>query len=159
MSRCRRGRACNAGISQMRAVSQHKPHQQTSTNINQHLPTSTGVFAGKQPSRPSKPWPGFPQRRYVSKRSRGSTKLCPRRAGRSPGWPASRTAAAGLSGQGGASHRSPSRATTRRPGGRAGRRTRRFHRGLPPGRRVVGLRQVDGMPHDSQRARSSVVSP
>ncbi len=29
---------------------------------------------------------------------------------------------------------------------------------LPPGRRVVGLRQVDGMPPGSQRARSSVVA-
>ena len=25
---------------------------------------------------------------------------------------------------------------------------RRFRRGLPPGRRAVGLRQVDGMPHE-----------
>lgn len=27
----------------------------------------------------------------------------------------------------------------------------RSRRGLPPGRRAVGLRQVDEMPHDSQR--------
>ena len=26
---------------------------------------------------------------------------------------------------------------------------------LPPGQRVVGLRQADGMPHNSQRARST----
>ena len=31
--------------------------------------------------------------------------------------------------------------------GRARRRTDRFRRGLPPGCRVVGLRQIDGMPH------------
>jgi len=39
------------------------------------------------------------------------------------------------------------RATTRRPGGRAGRGMVECCRGLPPSRRVVGLRQVDGMPH------------
>jgi hypothetical protein len=39
------------------------------------------------------------------------------------------------------------RATTRQPGGRARSRRRRFRRGLPPGWRVVGLRQIDGMPH------------
>ena len=39
------------------------------------------------------------------------------------------------------------RATTRQPGSRARSRTCRFRRGLPPGRRVVGLRQIDGMPH------------
>jgi hypothetical protein len=38
--------------------------------------------------------------------------------------------------------------------GRAGRRTLRFRRGLPPARRMVGLCQVDGMPHGPQRARS-----
>ncbi len=31
------------------------------------------------------------------------------------------------------------------------------HRGLPPGRRAVGLRQIDGMPHEPQRARSVAV--
>ncbi len=46
------------------------------------------------------------------------------------------------------------RATTRQPGGRAGQCTRRFRRGLPPGCRVVGRRQVDGTPHEPQRARS-----
>jgi hypothetical protein len=30
----------------------------------------------------------------------------------------------------------------------------RFRRGLPLGRRVVGLRQADGMPPEPQRARS-----
>ncbi|MFZ2119657.1 MAG: hypothetical protein WAU83_24620, partial [Pseudonocardiaceae bacterium] len=30
-------------------------------------------------------------------------------------------------------------------------------RGLPPGCRVVGLHQIDGMPHRSQYARSSVM--
>ncbi len=40
------------------------------------------------------------------------------------------------------------RATTRQPEGRARSRTRRFHRGLPPGCRVVGL-TVDGMPHEA----------
>lgn len=28
-------------------------------------------------------------------------------------------------------------------------------RGLPPGRRVVGLRQVDGMPHEPRRGRAT----
>lgn len=28
-------------------------------------------------------------------------------------------------------------------------------RGLPPGRRVVGLRQVDGMPHEPRRGRET----
>jgi hypothetical protein len=32
-----------------------------------------------------------------------------------------------------------------------------FHRGLPPGWHVVGLSQVDGMPHGSQRARSVIM--
>ena len=41
------------------------------------------------------------------------------------------------------------RATTRRPGGRAWQAGRRSRRGLPPSRRVVGLRQVDGMPHQA----------
>jgi hypothetical protein len=50
------------------------------------------------------------------------------------------------------------RATTRQPGGRAGRRTLRFRRGLPPAQRVVGLCQVDGIPHGPQRARSSVIT-
>jgi len=68
-----------------------------------------------------------------------------------------RTAAAGLGRQGVASHRPPQGATTRQPGGRATRRTLRSRRGLPPGWRVVGLRQVDGMPHGPQRARSVVV--
>jgi len=46
------------------------------------------------------------------------------------------------------------RATTRQPGSRARGRMRRFRRGLPPGWRVVGLRQIDGMPPRPQRARS-----
>ena len=46
------------------------------------------------------------------------------------------------------------RATTQHPRGRATRCTHRFRRGLPLGRRVVGLRQADGMPHEPQRARS-----
>jgi hypothetical protein len=48
------------------------------------------------------------------------------------------------------------RATTRHPGDRTRRGTCRFRRGLPPGCRVVGLCQVDGTPHGSRRARSSV---
>jgi len=28
-------------------------------------------------------------------------------------------------------------------------------RGLPPGRRVVGLRQVDGLPHEPQRGQDA----
>ncbi len=44
------------------------------------------------------------------------------------------------------------------PRGRVPRGCRRLRRGLPPGRRAVGLRQVDGMPHVSQRARSSMVA-
>ena len=47
------------------------------------------------------------------------------------------------------------RATTRQPGGRARRRTHQFCRGLPPSCRVVGLRQIDGMPRQRQRARST----
>lgn len=39
------------------------------------------------------------------------------------------------------------RATTWRPEDRATQRRCRSRRGLPPGRRVVGLRQADGMPH------------
>jgi hypothetical protein len=44
------------------------------------------------------------------------------------------------------------------PGARAGRRTCRFRRGLPPSWGVVGLRQVDGTPHVPQRARSSMIT-
>ncbi len=50
------------------------------------------------------------------------------------------------------------RATTRQPGGRAGRRTYGFRRGLPPGWRVAGLCQVDGTPHELHRARSSMIT-
>ncbi len=45
------------------------------------------------------------------------------------------------------------RATTRQPRGRAARGTVRVRRGLPPGRRVVGRCQVDGMPHQPRRGR------
>lgn len=45
------------------------------------------------------------------------------------------------------SPRPPSRATTRQPGDRATPRTHRSVEGYPPGCRVVGLRQTDGMPH------------
>ncbi len=62
----------------------------------------------------------------------------------------------GRGGQGVAPADLPEGATTRHPGGRARRRTCLFRRGLLPGCRTVGLRQVDGMPHESQRARSSV---
>jgi hypothetical protein len=48
-------------------------------NAGQRRPTSPNVPAGHRPSRRSKPWPAFPQRRYISKRSRGLPKLCPRR--------------------------------------------------------------------------------
>jgi hypothetical protein len=41
------------------------------------------------------------------------------------------------------------------PGSRARRRTRQFHRGLPPVSPVVRLRQIDGMPHEPQRTRST----
>jgi len=51
------------------------------------------------------------------------------------------------------------RATTRRPGGRAARGRVTTRRGLPPGRRVVGLCQVDGMPHEPRRGRESTGRP
>jgi len=122
-------------------------------------PTSPDVRAGHRPSRPPSPWSAFSQPRYISKRRTGPDKTCPRRAGRTPGWPATSTGAAGWAGcrQGVASHRPPQRATTRRPGGRATRGPLRSRRGLPPGRRAVGLRQADGMPHQPQRARTSVI--
>ena len=85
-------------------------------------------------------------------------KKCPRRACRSPGWPSTRTAAAGSGGQGVASHRPPLRATTRQHGGRARRRTHRFIEWLPRAGVWSGLRQVDGMPHKSQRTRLSTSS-
>jgi hypothetical protein len=50
------------------------------------------------------------------------------------------------------------RATTRLPGGRPGKLGLRWGGMLPSGSRVVGLRQVDRMPHGSQRARSSLVA-
>ena len=50
------------------------------------------------------------------------------------------------------------RATTRQPGARATRRTHRFHRGLPPGCRAVGLCQIDGIPHDPNAQDLSVTS-
>ncbi len=31
----------------------------------------------------------------------------------------------------------------------------RLRRGLPPGRRVLGLRQVDGMPHEPRRGQDT----
>ncbi len=43
------------------------------------------------------------------------------------------------------------------PGAELPEDRRRSRQRLPPGRRVVGLRQADGMPHSPQRARSSVV--
>ena len=54
---------------------------------------------------------------------------------------------------------SAARTTTRRPRGRATRSTRPFRRGLPLDRRVVGLRQADGTPHEPQRTRSVIRSP
>jgi len=56
-----------------------------------------------------------------------------------------------------ASRRPPSRATTRQPGSRARRRTRRFCRGLPPGCRVVGLAPGRRDATQPQRAESSVI--
>jgi len=77
-----------------------------------------------------------------------------RRADLRDGQPPENRRRQGSGGGGAASPRSPLRATTRQPGGRAGRRTWRLRRGLPPGWRVVGLRQADGTPHDPRRARS-----
>jgi hypothetical protein len=131
----------------------YKPHHPTPS---QHRPTSTGVRADERPFRPLKPWPALSQPHYISNRSPVQTKTCPRRAGRSPGWPATSEALVWVGWTGVASRRSPPRATTRRPGDRANRGRRRPHRGLPPDRRAVGLRQIDGMPHELQRARSAL---
>jgi hypothetical protein len=49
------------------------------------------------------------------------------------------------------------RATTQCPGGKPGKLGLWLRRMLPPGHRVVGLRQIDGMPHNPQRARSSMI--
>ena len=46
------------------------------------------------------------------------------------------------------------RATPRHPEGSPGGGSRRYRRMLPSGCRAVGLRQVDGTPHEPQRARS-----
>jgi hypothetical protein len=96
---------------------------------------------------------------WSPRRSCRSQRPCPRRAGRSPGWawpPRTGAAEPGWAGCG-----IPSislRATTRHPEGRARQRTRRFRRGLPSGRRAVGLRQIDGRPHVPQRATSKTGS-
>ncbi len=47
------------------------------------------------------------------------------------------------------------RATTRRPGGRAARGTSRRVEGCPRAARVVGLREVDGMPHEPRRGQQA----
>ncbi len=64
--------------------------QTASPSTDQRRPTSTGVLAGRLPSQSSNSWSEFSQRRYISKRSAttSANKTCPRRAGRSPGWPA-----------------------------------------------------------------------
>ncbi|MGH3808239.1 MAG: hypothetical protein ACRDRU_16780 [Pseudonocardiaceae bacterium] len=87
------------------------------------------------------------QRRYISKRSTDHTRhALAGRASLRDSRPPTR-AELGRGGQGVAPRRPPPRATTRRPGGRATRDPRQSRRGLPPGRRVAGLRQVDGTPH------------
>src|SRR5262245_52131042 len=46
---------------------------------------------------------------------------------------------------------------SRQPGGRARQRTRRLGPGLPRVGMWSGDARIDGMPHDAQRARSSVI--
>jgi hypothetical protein len=46
------------------------------------------------------------------------------------------------------------RTTTRCPGGKLGKLGWWFGGMLPPAQRVVGLRQIDGMPYQSQGAKS-----
>jgi hypothetical protein len=61
-------------------------HQPTSTNINRRL-------AGERQFRPPKPWLAFLLATLATQH--GLTTKCPRRAGRPPGWPGPRIAAAG----------------------------------------------------------------
>jgi hypothetical protein len=120
---------------------------------------SPGIPAAHRTFRPLRPWSAFSLPRYISKHSTTQTQHAlagradlrdgrhQRQSRRGGGW------------QGGASRRPPQGATTRRPGGTPGKHDRRWARMVPPGRRVVGRCQVDGMPHGFQRARSVPVSP
>jgi hypothetical protein len=87
---------------------------------------------------------GLTQRRYISTRSAVQTNM-PSSGGQVSGM------AGHQRGRDWAGCGSPStsrRATTRRPGGKPGKFGLWLGRRLPPGHRVVGLRQVDGMPHE-----------
>jgi hypothetical protein len=128
----------------------YKPRHATPPNINQYFRSSPAISTTKTLVRV------LPAALHLPTQH-GPNKACPRRAGRSPGWPATNASGAGPVWVGWGIPPTSPRATTWGPGGRATRGRCRSHRGLPPGPHVVGLRQVDGMPHGSQRARSSVV--
>jgi hypothetical protein len=85
--------------------------------------------------------PALSQPRYINKgrATTSASKNVPSPGGRSPGWPAMRTAAVGPMGRCVASHRPPGGLPHDSPGGRAGSRMCRSRRGLPPGGRVAGV--------------------
>lgn len=123
-------------------------------DVTERRPTSLHVLARHWPSRP--PGPGRRSPRRATSANAARSKQHMPSPGRQASGMASHENYCGWVGWTGCGIPSTSpRATTRRPGGRATRRHHRSRRGLPPGRRVVGLRQADGMPHQSQRARSS----
>jgi hypothetical protein len=95
------------------------PAQTAPPDTNQCRPTSTGISAGHRLSQTPKPWPGFSQRRYISKRSTARPHhALTGRAGLRDGR-AQESLRLGLGGRGVVSRRPPPRATTRQPRGRA----------------------------------------
>jgi hypothetical protein len=75
--------------------------------------------------------------------------------GRPPGWLMSR--ALRRAGMGGGIPSTSPRATTRCPGGKHGKFGQRWGAMLPPGHRVVGRRQADGIATQSHHARSVII--
>jgi hypothetical protein len=125
--------------------SQNTSRQSKNTTNDQSLQSRRAQITGtihKQPQRRSEnPWvlgsiPGGPS--FSVHPARFSNNPCPRRAGRSPGWPPPAPSPVGEVVGCGIPPTSP-RATTRRPGGTRGQHEWRKAGMVPPRRRVVGL--------------------
>jgi hypothetical protein len=118
------------------------PRRATGVNVDQRHPD---IPAGHRSFQPSRPWSAFSQPRYISKRSAttSTTKMRPRQAGRSPGWPTQAPSPARLGGWVVASHRPPE-GYHAAPQGTSGKLGWRLGEMVPRGAAWSGY--VDGMP-------------